>query len=112
MTDPQLDMKQIIALLAEGERLSVDQTRRAFDIMMSGNATPSQMGALLMALRLRGETVDELTGGVMTMREKMTKIEAPATAIDVVGTGGDRSGTYNVSTAAGIVVAGCGVPVA
>ena len=112
MTDPQLDMKRIIGLVAEGGHLSVDQTRRAFDIMMSGDATQSQMGALLMALRLRGETVDELTGGVMTMRDKMTKIDAPASAIDVVGTGGDRSGTYNVSTAAGIVVAGCGVPVA
>ncbi len=112
MSDAQLDMKQIIALVAEGERLSVERTHRAFDIMMSGDATPSQMGALLMALRLRGETVDELTGGVMTMREKMTRIESPAAAIDVVGTGGDRSGTYNVSTAAAIVVAGCGVPVA
>ena len=112
MTDAQLDMKQIIALVADGDHLSVDQTHRAFDIMMSGDATPSQMGALLMALRLRGETVDELTGGVMTMRDKMTRIESPAAAIDVVGTGGDRSGTYNVSTAAGIVVAGCGVSVA
>ena len=112
MTDPQLDMKQIIALVAEGDHLSIDQTRRAFDIMMSGDATPSQMGAFLMALRIRGESVDELTGGVMTMRDKMTKIEAPESAIDVVGTGGDRSGTYNVSTAASIVVAGCGIPVA
>lgn len=112
MSDARLDMKEILALVAEGERLSVDQTRRAFDVMMSGDATPSQTGALLMALRLRGETVEELTGAVMTMREKMTRIESPAAAIDVVGTGGDRSGTYNVSTAAAIVVAGCGVPVA
>lgn len=112
MTDAQLDMKQIIALVAADERLSVDQARRAFDIMMSGDATPSQMGALLMGLRLRGETVNELTGGVMTMRDKMTRIEAPATAIDVVGTGGDGSGTYNVSTGTGLVVAGCGIPVA
>lgn len=112
MSDARLDMKEVLALVAEGERLSVDQTRRAFDVMMSGDATPSQTGALLMALRLRGETVEELTGAVMTMREKMTRIESPATAIDVVGTGGDRSGTYNVSTAAAIAVAGCGVPVA
>ena len=112
MSDARLDMKDILALVAEGGRLSVDQTRRAFDIMMSGDATPSQTGALLMALRLRGETVEELTGAVMTMREKMTRIESPATAIDVVGTGGDRSGTYNVSTAAAVAVAGCGVPVA
>ena len=112
MSDARPDMKEVLALVAEGGRLSVDQTRRAFDIMMSGDATPSQTGALLMALRLRGETVEELTGAVMTMREKMTRVESPATAIDVVGTGGDRSGTYNVSTAAAIAVAGCGVPVA
>ena len=112
MSDARPDMKEVLALVAEGGRLSVDQTRHAFDIMMSGDATPSQTGALLMALRLRGETVEELTGAVMTMREKMTRVESPATAIDVVGTGGDRSGTYNVSTAAAIAVAGCGVPVA
>lgn len=105
-------MKEVLALVAEGGRLSVDQTRRAFDVMMSGDATPAQTGALLMALRLRGETVEELTGAVMTMREKMTRVDSPAAAIDVVGTGGDRSGTYNVSTAAAIAVAGCGVPVA
>ena len=112
MNDARTDMKEVLAVVAEGGRLSVDQTRRAFDVMMSGDATPSQTGALLMALRLRGETVEELTGAVMTMREKMTRVDSPATAIDVVGTGGDRSGTYNVSTAAAIAVAGCGVPVA
>ena len=112
MNDARPDMKEVLAVVAEGGRLSVDQTRRAFDVMMSGDATPSQTGALLMALRLRGETVEELTGAVMTMREKMTRVDSPATAIDVVGTGGDRSGTYNVSTAAAIAVAGCGVPVA
>jgi len=80
--------------------------------MMSGDATPSQMGAFVMALRVRGETVDEIVGGVRTMRNKMHGISAPADAVDVVGTGGDSSGSYNISTAAGLVVAGCGVPVA
>src|SRR5450755_2564386 len=80
--------------------------------MMSGEATPSQMGALLMALRVRGETVDEITGAVTVMREKMLRVSAPPDAIDVVGTGGDASGSYNISTCAAFIVAGAGVPVA
>ena len=80
--------------------------------MMSGEATPSQMGGLLMALRVRGETVDEITGAVAAMRGKMLKVNAPADAIDVVGTGGDGSGSVNVSTCAAFIVAGSGVPVA
>ena len=85
---------------------------RAFDRMMSGEATPSQMGAMLMALRVRGETVDEITGAASTMRDKMPRVAAPPDAIDVVGTGGDASGSYNVSTCAAFIVAGAGVPVA
>src|SRR5512144_2285920 len=80
--------------------------------MMSGEATPSQMGGLLMALRVRGETVDEITGEVTAMRDKMLRVRAPADAIDVVGTGGDASGSFNISTCAALVVAGAGVPVA
>src|SRR5437763_16166411 len=80
--------------------------------MMSGEATPAQMGGLLMALRVRGETVDEITGAVTVMREKMLRVAAPADAIDVVGTGGDASGSYNISTCAAFIVAGAGVPVA
>jgi len=80
--------------------------------MMSGEATPSQMGALLMALRVRGETVDEITGAVTTMRAKMLGVKAPPNAIDVVGTGGDASGSFNISTCAAFIVAGAGVPVA
>ena len=79
---------------------------------MSGEATPSQMGALLMALRVRGETVDEITGAVTAMRSKMLRVEAPPNAIDVVGTGGDASGSFNISTCAALIVAGAGVPVA
>jgi anthranilate phosphoribosyltransferase len=80
--------------------------------MMSGEATPSQMGGLLMGLRVRGETVDEITGAVTTMRAKMLGVKAPADAVDVVGTGGDASGSYNISTCAAFILAGCGVPVA
>src|SRR5689334_7596799 len=80
--------------------------------MMSGEATPSQMGGLLMALRVRGETVDEITGAVSAMRSKMLRVLAPPDAIDVVGTGGDASGSYNISTCAAFIVAGAGVPVA
>ena len=106
------DFRALIAIVADGRSLNVAQARAAFDVMMSGDATPSQMGAFLMALRVRGETVDEITGGVMTMREKMIPITAPPDAVDIVGTGGDGKGTVNISTATAIVVAGCGVPVA
>jgi anthranilate phosphoribosyltransferase len=80
--------------------------------MMSGEATPSQMGGLLMALRVRGETVDEITGAVSAMRSKMLRVSAPDGAVDIVGTGGDGSGSVNVSTCASFIVAGAGVPVA
>jgi anthranilate phosphoribosyltransferase len=70
------------------------------------------MGGLLMALRVRGETVDEITGAVTAMRDKMLRVRAPADAIDVVGTGGDASGSFNISTCAALIVAGAGVPVA
>ena len=106
------DMKALIGLVADGRRLSVEQSRAAFDIMMSGEATQAQIGAFLIGLRVRGETVDEITGGAMTMRAKALTIDAPDGAIDIVGTGGDAHGTHNISTATALVVAGCGVPVA
>jgi anthranilate phosphoribosyltransferase len=106
------DLKQLLAIAATGQSLSEDQAEAAFDIMMSGDATPSQMGGFLMALRVRGETVAEITGAVRAMRAKMLTIEAPEDAIDVCGTGGDATGTYNISTASQFVLAGCGVPVA
>src|SRR6185437_12163523 len=108
----ELDFKSVLIRLAAGERLSENDSAAAFDVMMSGNATPSQMGAFLMALRLRGETVEEITGAARTMRAKALPITAPRGAIDTVGTGGDGAGTFNISTAAAIVVAGAGVPVA
>jgi anthranilate phosphoribosyltransferase len=106
------DLKSIIGKVATGATLSREEAASAFDSMMSGEATPSQMGGLLMALRVRGETVDEITGAVTTMRAKMLKVEAPSNAIDVVGTGGDASGSYNISTCAAFIVAGAGIPVA
>src|SRR5438477_10837383 len=105
-------LKSIIGKVATGATLSRDEAASAFDSMMSGEATPSQMGGLLMALRVRGETVDEITGAVSAMRGKMLRVRAPADAIDVVGTGGDGSGSVNVSTCAAFIVAGAGVPVA
>ncbi|MBM3536552.1 MAG: anthranilate phosphoribosyltransferase [Alphaproteobacteria bacterium] len=112
MTADMNQLKALIATVADGRSLSQDEARLGFDIMMSGNATPAQMGAFLMALRVRGETVDEITGAARTMRAKVTGIKAPPEAIDVVGTGGDGVGTWNVSTASALVVAGAGVPVA
>jgi len=106
------DLKSIIGKVATGATLSRDEAASAFDSMMSGEATPSQMGGLLMALRVRGETVDEITGAVSAMRSKMLRVTAPADAIDVVGTGGDGSGTFNISTATALLVASMGVPVA
>lgn len=106
------DLKALIGKAAAGQPLSRDEARRAFDIMMSGDATPAQIGGFLMALRVRGETVEEITGAVEVMREKMLRVAAPSDAIDIVGTGGDGSGSYNVSTAAAFVLAGAGVNVA
>jgi anthranilate phosphoribosyltransferase len=106
------DLKSIIGKVATGATLSREEAASAFDSMMSGEATPSQMGGLLMALRVRGETVDEITGAVSAMRSKMLRVNAPADAVVVVGTGGDGSGSVNVSTCASFIVAGVGVPVA
>ncbi len=105
-------LKPLLATVADGNSLGAEEAEDAFDIIMSGEASEAQIGAFLMALRVRGETVDEITGAVRTMRAKALAVKAPADAIDVVGTGGDGSGTYNISTAAAIVVAAAGVPVA
>src|SRR5947207_13783377 len=106
------DLKSLIAKCAGGQSLSREEARAAFDVLMSGEATPSQIGGLLMALRVRGETVDEITGAARIMRSKALTIDAPPGTIDTVGTGGGGSGTFNISTASALVVAGCGVPVA
>ncbi|MFG1185787.1 MULTISPECIES: anthranilate phosphoribosyltransferase [Xanthobacter] len=104
--------KPLLGKVATGASLSRDEAAFVFDRMMSGEATPSQMGALLMGLRVRGETVEEIAGAVSVMRAKMLTVDAPDEAVDVVGTGGDASGSYNISTCASFIVAGAGVPVA
>ena len=112
MSEEGRGFKELLAFVADGGSLSQEQAEEAFEIIMSGDATPSQIGAFLMALRVRGETVDEITGAARVMRAKATHLEAPNGAIDTCGTGGDASGTYNVSTGAALVAAACGVPVA
>src|ERR1700720_2902285 len=106
------NLKSILGKVATGATLSSAEAAAAFDSMMSGEATPSQMGGLLMALRVRGETVEEITGAVSAMRAKMLRVSAPPDAIDVVGTGVDASGSFNVSTCAALIVAGAGIPIA
>jgi anthranilate phosphoribosyltransferase len=105
-------LKPVLARLAAGEHLAESEAEAAFDVIMAGEATPAQIAGLLMAMRVRGETVPELTGAVRAMRARMAAIEAPPGAIDIVGTGGDNAGSLNISTATALVVAGCGVPVA
>lgn len=106
------NLKTLIGRVAAGNALTREEARQAFEIIMSGEATPAQIGGFLMALRVRGETVDEIAAAVATMRAKALPVEAPENAVDVVGTGGDSSGSYNISTCSAFVVAGCGVPVA
>jgi len=104
--------KPYLAKVATGASLTREEARDAFDMLLSGEVTPAQAGGFLMALRVRGEALDEIIGAVSAMRSRMTPVQAPERAIDIVGTGGDQSGSYNISTLAAIIVAGCGVPVA
>ncbi|MBU6373502.1 MAG: anthranilate phosphoribosyltransferase, partial [Alphaproteobacteria bacterium] len=106
------DLKPVLARLAAGQTLSEAEAEAAFGIIMAGEATPAQIAGLLMAMRVRRETVAELTGAVQAMRARMNRVDAPEGAIDVCGTGGDGSGSLNVSTAVTFVLAGLGVPVA
>jgi len=104
--------KPFLARLAEGALLSRQESRQAFSLILDGEASPAQLGAFLMALRLRGEKPQELIGAAEALRAAMLRVEAPADAIDIVGAGGDGAHTYNISTLAAIIVAACGVPVA
>src|SRR5215217_5595020 len=104
--------KPYLAKVATGASLTREEARDAFDMLLSGEVTPAQAGGFLMALRVRGEALDEIIGAVSAMRSRMVPVQAPERAIDIVGTGGDQSGSYNISTLAAIIVAGCGVPVA
>jgi anthranilate phosphoribosyltransferase len=105
-------VRAALAAIVEGRSLSIDEARLAMGAVMDGEATPAQLAALLVALRMRGETVEELAGFASAMRERVLRVDAPEGTIDVVGTGGDGSGTFNISTASALVVASAGVPVA
>jgi anthranilate phosphoribosyltransferase/anthranilate synthase/phosphoribosyltransferase len=106
------NLKPVLARVAAGETLNEAEAEAAFSTIMSGAATPAQIAGLVMAMRVRRETVPELTGAVRAMRARMHRVDAPEGAIDVCGTGGDASGSLNVSTAVTFVLAGAGVPVA
>ncbi len=106
------DLRGVIAKVASGQSLTQDEAAEAFDYVMSGVATPAEIAGFLMALHVRGETVDEIAGAARAMRTRVLPVRAPAGAIDTCGTGGDTKGTFNISTASAFVVAGAGVPVA
>ena len=105
-------VRAALAGVVDGRTLSTDEARDAMGAVMDGLATPAQLAALLVALRMRGETVDELTGFASAMRARVLHVDAPAGTVDTCGTGGDGSNTFNISTAAALVVAATGVPVA
>ncbi|HEY8008702.1 MAG TPA: anthranilate phosphoribosyltransferase [Methylocella sp.] len=104
--------KPLIAKVSSGASLTEDEAKSAFELIFAGSVTPAQLGGFLMGLRVRGESVAELTGAVAALRRKMLRVVAPAGAIDIVGTGGDGQGTFNISTLAALITAACGVPVA
>lgn len=105
-------IQQAIYNILNGNDLSLEMTRAAMEEMMDGTATNSQMGGFLTAMRLKGETIDEITACAMVMRNKCTKIKPDHDVIDIVGTGGDEANTFNISTVSSFVVAAGGVPVA
>ena len=105
-------VRDALATIVDGGTLGLDEARVVMGEVMDGGSTPAQLAALLMGLRMRGETVDELAGFALAMRERVVRVDAPEGAIDLVGTGGDGSGTFNISTASALVVAAAGVPVA
>lgn len=107
-----MDIKAAINKLAQRHDLTGEEMRQVMTSIMDGNATPSQIGAFLMGLRVKGESVGEIAAAVSILREKMIPVDAPADAIDIVGTGGDGAATLNISTTTSIVVAAAGIPVA
>jgi anthranilate phosphoribosyltransferase len=109
---PAAKLKSLIQKVSTGDTLTASEMRTALEIMTDGHATPAQMGACLMALRVRGETIEEITGAAEMARARMNRVSAPAGAVDIVGTGGDSHGTYNVSTCASLIAAGAGLKIA
>ena len=111
---PTIDLTTLIGRAAAGQRLSADDAEAAFIEVMEGRASPVQLAALLVALRVRGETPQEIAGGVRALRRAMIPVPAPAdyVLVDTCGTGGGAVTTFNISTAAAFVAAGAGVRVA
>src|SRR5512137_630341 len=105
-------IKDAITELVDGRSLTFEQASGAMGEIMGGEATPAQIGAFLTALRVKGETADEIAGLASVMRAKATPVKVKSKCIDIVGTGGDGSGSFNISTAACFVVAGAGLKVA
>ena len=105
-------LKPTLKILSQGDTLSSAQATQAFEILLNGEATSAQIGAFLMALQARGETIDEITAGAQVMRKNAVRVKVPSHALDTCGTGGDGSGTYNISTAVAIIAAACGAHVA
>jgi anthranilate phosphoribosyltransferase len=112
MAEASKELRQLIQKVSTGATLSEDEIRLALEEMTEGHATPAQMGAFLMALRVRGETVEEITGAAQMLRARMNRVSVPAGAVDIVGTGGDSHGTFNVSTCASMIAAGAGLRIA
>ena len=112
MAEASKELRHLIQKVSTGATLVEDEIRLALGEMTEGHATPAQMGAFLMALRVRGETVEEITGAAQMLRARMHRVSVPADAVDIVGTGGDSHGTFNVSTCASLVAAGAGLPIA
>lgn len=111
--DAQPDkLKPTLGILSEGRTLSGAEATKAFEIILNGEATPAQIGSFLSALRVRGETIDEIAAGVNVMRANALKVKVPTHVLDTCGTGGDGSGSYNISTAVALVAAACGAYVA
>lgn len=106
------DLSKAVSKVASGQSLTQDEAAQAFDLIMSGAATDAQIAALLMGMRMRGETIEEIAGAASALRSRAIPVRAPEGAIDTCGTGGDAKGTHNISTCAAFVVAGAGVPVA
>src|SRR5215813_13123744 len=109
---PSQELRALIQKVSGGTTLTEEEIRTALDQMTAGAATPAQMGAFLMALRVRGETVEEIAGAAQMLRARMHGVKVPPGAVDIVGTGGDGTGTYNVSTCAALIAAGAGVKIA
>lgn len=112
MAEASKELRQLIQKVSTGATLTEDEIRLALEEMTEGHATPAQMGAFLMALRVRGETVEEITGAAQMLRARMNRVAVPAGAVDIVGTGGDSHGTFNVSTCASMIAAGAGLKIA